>query len=71
MNAKQRNQWNKRFADAWREMQQRDNRAGRKALILNTQLVIAARKFRDDGQEAVPTAAGLYMGTRDAQARMS
>lgn len=61
MNAMERRQWNTAFAARWRYLQQQGK------LQLSSPLARAARDFRDQGQQPVTTADGLYWGTRDAQ----
>jgi hypothetical protein len=71
VNSAERNAWNRRFNESWVTLQRGDLDRGRKAVLLDTEIAKAARMMRDRGQEAVPTAAGLYMGTQDARARLS
>lgn len=65
MDSRERNRWNRTFAESWRVLQQAD--PSPRKVMLNTDLTVAARKLRDQGNSAVQTARGLYMGTRDAR----
>lgn len=71
MNSRERNAWNRSFALTWKQLQLQARGQRRPIVPLNTELAIAARKFRDQGHNPESTARGLYMGTEHARAAQS
>lgn len=66
MNSRERNAWARAFNNSWRVLQLHSKRDRLPVVPLSTPLVVAARRFRDDGGSPESVARGLYMGTQDA-----